>query len=91
MLKRKEKLYTRSHPTTLSILRLGIGFANGTVPLRVSSVVGKSQGRGVEVGMWLSKVQGQEALCSGPFTDAVEHLAAHATRRPLALVFVNAL
>lgn len=71
--------------------RLGIGFANGTVPLRVSSVVGKSQGRGVEVGMWLSKVQGQEALCSGPFTDAVEQLAAHATRRPLALVFVNAL
>ena len=69
--------------------RLGIGFANGTVPLRVSSVVGKSQGRGVEVGMWLSKVQGQKALRSGPFADAVEQLAAHATRRPLALVFAN--
>ncbi len=84
-----EKLYREIEVVYVDPGRLGIGFAKDTVPLRVSSLVGKSQGRGVEVGMWLSKVQGQEALCSGSFTDAVAQLAAHATRRPLALAFAN--
>ena len=69
--------------------RIGIGFAKGTVPLRVSSISGSSQGQGVEVGMRLSKVQGQEAVHNGPFDDAVAQLAEHAKRRPLVLVFAN--
>jgi hypothetical protein len=82
-----EKLQREVEVVYVERARLGVGFAKGAVPLRVSSLVGQSEGRGVEVGMMLSKVQGQDILREASFNDALAQLAAHAARRPLALTF----
>ena len=58
------------------------------MPLRVSSVAGQSEGRGIEVGMALASVEG-EAVGERSFEAAVELLAAsiRAGKRPLTLTF----